>query len=368
MQMKKINKSIQTAGAVAVMILAGGCAKTLTAEYVMPPKTVADVKAIDTMQLVTNVKVSDNSPRSGDHTYIIGALNQRVAARFCQEGFFRTTDFVWGNPDGAAKIAGVLLNDGNLHGYARHTTDSVSKRARLYLTLDVRLNSSHVRKNLAFVLKDIPYRVTWVGNQHKVPVGTPDMAGASIQNVIFPVDVMSISARGRLAVKLVNKNGETVYTRNFDNLNYSFEINETRHASLPSKSAAIMEMLVPAIETIVMDLSPHKESRNLVINRSGDEKACLLLQAQAFTEAIATLDELEEKSYADFENLGLAYEVIGDYPAAKGCFADAIKSNPDAKIAKEGLQRMENILAAKADLRKMDAEKTDTQYKKSEFK
>ena len=79
-------------------------------------------------------------------------------------------------------------------------------------------------------------------------------------------------------------------------------------------------------------------------------------------------DKNEKKNSADYENLGLAYEIIGDYSSAKGCFDSALKIDSESKIAKDGIQRVENILSAKAALRKMDAKKTDTSYKKSEFK
>ena len=373
--MKKINKSVQAAGAAAVIILAAGCAETITAEYVMPPKAVSDIKAIDTMQIITDVKVTDNSQQTGDSTYLTGALNQRVAARFCQEGFFRTTDFVWGNPAGADQMAGVVLNPGNRHGYARHTTDPVAKRAKLYLTLDVNINSIRRKINKTYMLKDIPYKTVMVKlgkdkNKREIrrPTGVPDPARATVKKVIFPIDSFVITATGNLSVKLVNKNGATVYSKEFNGLATTHAAGNDKHVSLPTKSAVIMEMLVPAVETIIADLSPHKETITLEINKGGDEKGFLLMKAQAFTEVIRTLDELEKKSYADFENLGVAYEIIGDYNAALDSYENAIKIKPGAKIAKAGIRRIANILSAKAALRKMDAKKTDTQYKKSEFK
>ena len=137
---------------------------------------------------------------------------------------------------------------------------------------------------------------------------------------------------------------------------------------LPSNSAVIAEMIVPAIETVVADLSPHKESRKLEVNEDGAEHTVLLLKAQAFTEAIAALDEIKEKTYADYENLGLAYEIIGDYNAAKDAFNEALKLKAGTKIATDGNARIQAILAGKAELRKMEAKKTDTQFKKPEFK
>ena len=104
------------------------------------------------------------------------------------------------------------------------------------------------------------------------------------------------------------------------------------------------------------------------VNEDGEESTVLLLKAQAFTEAISALDEIEKKTYADFENMGLAYEVIGDYNAAKDAFDEALKLKAGTKIATEGNARIEAILSGKTALRKMEAKKTETQYKKPEFK
>lgn len=364
--MKKINKSIQAAGAAAVIILAAGCAaETITAEYVMPPKAVSDIKGIDTMELISNISLTDNAGEKADKSYVAGVLNQRVAARFCQEGFFRTTDFIWGNPDGAAKMSTVVLGPGNMHGYARHVTDPVAKRAKLYLTLNANIKNGKAVKNETFTLKDVPFTRTMVG---KKPVGRPVLSRIKIQKAVVPVEFFMISANGNLTVKLINKNGQVVYEKDFKNLQAVHTTSMSKRAALPTKSAVIMEMLVPAIEKIIADLSPHKEKRALEINEDGNEKACLLLKAQAFTEAISVLDEIEKKSCADYENLGLAYEIIGDYNSAKDNFDSALKIKFDSKIAKEGIQRVNKILTAKTVLRKMDAKKTDTEYKKSEFK
>ncbi len=364
--MKKMNKGLQIAGAAAAMFLFAGCStsETVTADYVMPPDAIKDIKAIDTMAITANVKLSGNA-FGKDKTFAMGALQQRVAARFCQEGFFKTTDFVWGNPDGAAKLEDIIQKKESMHGYASHATDMVSKRANLILDLTAKIDSKAGRKTLPFTLKNVPYRETRAG---KVPVSYPDPSRIRIRKATGTVDVFSIVGTGSLSVKLVDKSGKTVYEKNFPNLKYSLVTSAEKHASLPSGAAVIAEMIVPAIETVVADLSPHKESRKLEVNEDGAEAAVLLLKAQAFTETISALDDVKEKNYADYENLGTAYEVIGDYNAAKDAFDQALKLKAGSKIATDGNARIENILSGKTTLRKMQAKKTDTQFKKPEFK
>ena len=50
--MKKINKGLQVAGASAAILLVAGCAtEIITADYVMPPKVIKDIKAVNTMAI-----------------------------------------------------------------------------------------------------------------------------------------------------------------------------------------------------------------------------------------------------------------------------------------------------------------------------
>lgn len=364
--MKKTNRVLQVAGASAALLLVAGCAtETITAEYVMPPSAVKDIKAIDTLAITANTQLSGNAVKGNDKTYANGALQQRVAARLCQEGFYRTTDIVWGNANGVSKMADVIAKKESRHGYARYSTESDFKRAQLELGLTVNIDSQTVKKNIDFTLKDVPYKEEKAG---KMPIGRPDIAGTRIEKTTRQVDVFSIVGTGSLMVKLTDKSGKVVYEKNFPDLKYTYETTAEKHSSLPSNAAVVAAMIVPSIETVVADLSPHKESRKLEVNEDGNEKGVLLLKAQAFTEAITALDEIKEKTFADYENLGLAYEIIGDYNAAKDAFGEALKLKAGSKIATDGNARIDKVLAGKAELRKMDAKKTDTQFKKPEFK
>lgn len=366
--MKKTNRFLQIAGASASVLLIAGCAtEKITAEYVMPPAVIKDIKAVDTLEIVPATTLTGNAITGNDTTYANGALVQRIASRLCQEGYYKTTDIVWGNIDGAAQMGNTIAKKKSQHGYARYTTESDFKRAQLAVTLNAKIDSHIVKKNMAYTLTDMPYKEKKVG---KVPTGVPDPTRARVQKVTRQVDVFSITGVGNLAVKLTDKNGKVVYEKQFPKLSYHFETSDKDHNSLPAKAAVVAEMIVPAIDEIVADLSPHKEQRDLVVNEDGDEKAVLLLKAQAFSETIKRLDDVlngEDKNAADYENRGLAYEIIGDYAAAKGDFEEALKLAAGSKIATEGKARIEKIMAGQKALRKMDAKgvakKSGTQFK-----
>ena len=366
--MKKTNRFLQIAGASASVLLIAGCAtEKITAEYVMPPAVIKDIKAVDTLEIVPTTTLTGNAITGNDTTYANGARVQRIASRLCQEGYYRTTDIVWGNIDGVAQMGNAIAKKKSQHGYARYTTESDFKRAQLSVTLNAKIDSHIVKKNMAYTLTDMPYKEKKVG---KVPTGVPDPTRARVQKVTRQVDVFSITGAGNLTVKLTDKNGKVVYEKQFPKLSYHFETSDKDHNSLPAKAAVVAEMIVPAIDEIVADLSPHKEQRDLVVNEDGDEKAVLLLKAQAFSETIKRLDDVlngEDKNAADYENRGLAYEIIGDYAAAKGDFEEALKLAAGSKIATEGKARIEKIMAGQKALRKMDAKgvakKSGTQFK-----
>jgi len=363
--MEKINRVLQLVGASASILIIVGCAteETITAEYVMPPAMVKDIKAIDTLSIITNTKLSGNAAKESDTTYANGCLQQSVAARFTEEGFYRSTDIVWGNVDGVSKMSDIIGKKESQHGYARFTTDSEFKRANLELTLDVKIDSETVKKNVAFTLKNVPYTEKKAGS---VPIGAPGTP--SIKTATGQFDVFAITGTGTLTAMLTDKSGKVVYQKTFPDLKYSYETNEKIHSSLPTNAAVVAKMIIPAVEMMVADLSPHKEKRKLTVNEDGNIKAVVLLKAQAFTEAISTLDDSEKKTYADYENLGLAYEIIGEYSAANEAFEEALKLENGSRIATDGIARITKVLAGTDTLQKLDAKPTDIHFKKPEFK
>ena len=156
--------------------------------------------------------------------------------------------------------------------------------------------------------------------------------------------------------------------KDFPDLSYSFKTSETSHGSVPTNAEIIAKMILPAIEEITKDISPHKENRVLQINTKGSEKAVLLLRSLALTEAIRSLDELkDDKSSADYENLGVAYEAIGEYLDTQNAFQKASEMDPASVFAAQCKKRISAVLEEKKQLRK-GAKKLETQFKSPDYK
>ena len=169
-----------------------------------------------------------------------------------------------------------------------------------------------------------------------------------------------ISAVGNLDVKVTDKNGKVVYQKKFNNLRADAECDHASLKALPSKISLFSAMSNAAVSNIAKDLSPYKESKSVKINKDGDERGFHLLNSLAFSEAAAVFENIKEKerTFADWENLGITYEVLGDYENAKMCFETALKVKKEDKglfdydknIAEDGIARIKNVIKAQTKL------------------
>ena len=87
------------------------------------------------------------------------------------------------------------------------------------------------------------------------------------------------------------------------------------HEAPMTANAFLERMIVQAVEELIADVSPHQETQEIKI-QSGCDMGTLLMKAQAFSEAANYLENYGKMKAADYENLGLAYEILGDYTFA----------------------------------------------------
>jgi len=359
--------------AAAILTIAGCSVPTITANYTMPPEAISDVKGIDTMEIVVNVSLP-NSSDAADSAIARAAICERLAAGFGREGFFRTTDPVWGNPAGADALASLVKSKNSRHGYARLVTPPVTPRARIELNFKADVTSGErnqiVDTKLTKVFYRVAYRkqeITWGSGERKnretiqIPYSVPDRSEKSVAR--SKIKQYWINARGALEAKVIDKNGKVVYQKRFDNLSVAAQCDHSSLKAVPTKASVFSALSKDAIAAIVKDLSPHKESKQIKINKDGDKRGFYLLQALAFSEAVSTFENIDEKkrTFADWENLGVTYEVLGAYEDAQKCYETALKVKKedkgmfdyDKKIAEDGLVRIKAVIAAREKLDKI---------------
>ena len=366
------NIFVHGVSAAAILAIAGCSVPTITADYTMPPKAVSDIKGIDTMEIVVNVKLPNQGP--ADEAIARSVICERLAAGFCREGFFRTTDFVWGNPQGADEMASLLKSKNSKHGYARIATAPVKPRARIELTFEALVASGEQDLNVNTELKKVFYKVEhrdaeieWgpKDNRKKETIKVPYSVPAQTQKSIARSKVKRfwINAAGTLEAKVIDKSGKIVYQKKFDGLKFSATCDHNSLKALPTKSSIFSELSKNAIAAIVEDLSPHKESKQVKINKDGDKRGFYLLKALAFSEAVTTFENIDEKkrTFADWENLGVTYEALGAYDDARKCFEIALKIKKEDKgmfdydenIAEDGIDRIKSVIEAQGKLEKL---------------
>ena len=105
------------AAASLLTLLFSGCTtRTVQAAYVTPPGAVTDIQSIATMELIPQVTLTGSGVAEGDRNTATGVLVQRLSSGFSREGYFRTTDLIWGNAAGAAALGKNLAKKESRHG------------------------------------------------------------------------------------------------------------------------------------------------------------------------------------------------------------------------------------------------------------
>ena len=222
-------------------------------------------------------------------------------------------------------------------------------------------------KKIYFVVDYRDQTITWGhGEQkHTETVKVPYSRLARTEKSVAHSNVKQfrVDAQGDLDVKVTDKNGKVVYRKRFDGLKFSARCDHATLSALPTKYSIFSELSKNAIAAIVKDLSPYKESKEVMINKDGNKRGFYLLKALAFSEAAATFENIDEKkrTFADWENLGVTYEVLGAYEDAQKCFETALKVKQadkgifdyDVKIAEEGLERINAVIEAQGKLNKI---------------
>ena len=367
----KINKSFIVCAAMgSLALLFSSCTSTkVTASFTMPPKAIAaeNLSKINTLRIVIDSKCTTDG-QVQDNTFISGILREKLAERLYQEGYYNVSDIIWGDIQGAQKAFDNAAVAKSGHGYPRFSTVSHDKIATMKLFFEGNINSAKKRGEHTFVLKEIPYRV--YTDKNGVPQSEPDYREVPVRDfagnvkrddkgnvityreyivnkteVAAPYDYLEYAAN--CTVHAVITDGNQVYEKIFKT-RCSEKGTFDNHISRPTDAEIIARMFSDesVVGALVADISPVKVNRELVVNEKGDEKAVMLLKAKAYSEALVTLEELvknagkdKKKDQANYENLGIAYEIIGDINLAEYAYQQA--------DCKKGLKRIAELKAAK---------------------
>ena len=351
------------AAGLAAFIVGCGTEK-ITVDYVMPAKAVTDVSKVNVAAIKVKANVTGNL--AGDNKQNAGLVKQLLAMRLYKEGYYQVTDDIWATPEGASELEQVIKDKAAGHGYASLAAmGQGTEKVVIDVTLDLALDCKPVKKELPFTLTTVPYKAKTVEG---VPTSEPDAKATVTEKVKKEVTVYEVVAKGTLKAKFVGANGEDSPQKYENTFQIEMPKADCYDSAKPSQMKALAAAVTPAVNGIVADISPYKESRELVAIEGGDERVVFLLNAKAFQEVVLVVEKLEvtgKANFADLENLGIAFEAMGDFFSAKDAYAKASKLNPESQTAKAGLNRVQDALAGKKAVKSSGAkENKDTKFSK----
>ena len=363
--MKNISKLgiYGVAAGLAAFIVGCGTEK-ITVDYVMPAKAVTDVSKVNVAAIRVKANVSGNL--AGDNKQNAGLVKQLLAMRLYKEGYYQVTDDIWANPKSASELEKVLKAKDSGHGYASlGAMGQGTEKVVIDVTLDLALDAKPVKKEIPFTLTTVPYKPKTVDG---VPTSEPDAKATVVENVKKEATVYEVVAKGTLTAKFAGVNGGDSPQKYENTFQISMPEADRFDSAQPSQLKALAAAVTPAVNGIVADISPYKESRELVAIEGGDERVVYLLNAKAFLEVVTVVEKLDvtgKANFADFENLGIAQEAMGDFFSARDSYAKAGKLNPESQTAKDGLKRVQDALAGKKAVKSSGAkENKDTKFSK----
>lgn len=144
------------------------------------------------------------------------------------------------------------------------------------------------------------------------------------------------------------------YGRSFDATAYGSNPNEAR-ANAPTDDAILSSLLLPIVEEVVRDVSPHTVTRELELRIGGHpglDQGATYMKNGRFEQAFAIWDQVAETAQtaedrsAALYNMGVVREVRGEYDEAFQMFSEADALTPGDEGIIQALSRAE---AAKAE-------------------
>ena len=340
--MKKVSKFGLYGLSAALAAFAVGCAtEKITVDYVMPAKAVSDVSKANVAAIRVKANVTGNL--AGDNRQNAGLVKQLLAMRLYKEGYYQVTDDIWATPEGASEFGAMLKSKDAGHGYASlGAMGQDTAKVVIDVALDLALDAKPVKQVVPFTLETVRYKMKKDG---EVPTSEPDPKATVVNTVKQEVTVYEVVAKGTLKAKFVGPDGKDC-PENYENA-FAISMPEADRydSAQPSQLKALAAAVTPAVDGIVADISPSKESRELVAIKGGDERVVCLLNAKAFYEVQTVVQKLEKigrANAADLENLGIAYEALGEFGLAKSAYTRAAKLDPESQSAKDGLKRVQD--------------------------
>lgn len=335
------------------LFFAGCGIQPVKVDYVMPARAISDVKNVNVAAIRVNANVTGDL--ATDNAQSAELVKQLVAMRLYKEGYYQVADDLWCSPEGVTKVADILEPTASTgHGYATYSAAGQNQeKVILDINFSATLNVKPVEKKVTFSLQTIPF-VRDPVKPNKPPTSHADAKAMTIEEVEKTVNVYESVATGTLTARFVGIDGGPAPVE-YENT-FAIEIPEAERGELvkPTALKVLAAAVTPAVNNVVADISPYKETREITPIDGGDLRVLSLLQATAFAEAITLVEHLELAELAtaaDYENQGIAFEATGDFSGAKFAYEKAVELG-GSSTAEEGLARISDVMQSKKAIKK----------------
>lgn len=391
--MLKIKKIVSLNLFLALLVLTVSGCKTgkrmVYANYIMPPKVISDVTKVQKLVIANpdidlNISGVDRHSAQKIASVFSNTIVNDFSSKLYYNGYIKTADHIYGDPTGLKQVGRILAS--SRHGYDIKIIPAY-KTAKLKIEAKIKYTRSTGKDRIKTTLTTTNYQIKT--NKNGVPFSVPTSSSSRI--VTSNVPYINVEATGSLICTVYDYRGKKLYSRTFNDLKFE---NKSGGDSGCKAEAPYLEvaqsLFIDSVNKVISDISPHKETRALVVNEKGNASVVALIKGTAFFDAkeklgkildkeeaeiekastetnakyaqlIAEAEDAEKKAaleqerkeeliaiskdYSpDFENMAIILEIIGDRNEALEYYSIAADYDPENKSAKESFERVDKML------------------------
>jgi tetratricopeptide (TPR) repeat protein len=390
--------------AICLTLFPFGCApsRKIFVDYTMPPDRIAPSHASMLKNLrfksvtatVQGTYFKDSRERRAFESWLERYIEGEVASAIYREGAYTVSDMIFRDAKGEKRVSTALKYLHN--GYGPVFSGAPDKEADIVLTADLQLYRTTGTDRIKTSLTRTPYKIKY--NKDREPYAVADTKHQRTRYVISNVPFVLVKGKGTLSVQVTGSGGTNLYNNKFSNLRFEKKVGGSGPIdALPTSFEIAGDLLNDHLRGFVRDISPHRVSRELIVNENGNKTAIVLMKATAFSEAENYLDSFldqQEKRYEalkdgihrkfdekireagkssksqaerdaalgklkqlqdeqigeagrflspDYENYAICLEALGDMDEAVAFYRKAVERNPQNASARKALENLVHI-------------------------
>lgn len=376
-----------------ILLTMTGCKskRMVYADYVMPPKVITDVSQIKLMTIAKpSISLSAKGLRKRAQRDVkdvfANTIVNDISSQLYYCGYVKTTDNIYGNIHGLKTVASTLAR--SKHGYDVKLIPA-NRSAKMVFKTKLYYERTKGRDKINTVLNTINYTTKY--NDNGVPYAA--VSSHSSKVVTSRVSYINVKVKGSLTCTIYDHRGKKLYSRTFDDLEFENKSGgDSGSKAEPPYPEIAQSVFRETINKIASDISPHKETRALVVNSKGDSSVVTLIKGTAFSDAYEKLskiidkeeESIEKKSAEinteydqliaeeadaekkaaleverknelisansefspDYENMGIILEILGDRNEALEYYTIAAELDPENTSAKDSSERVAKMISA----------------------